>query len=148
MYPVVFCHYTVVAVYCFSAVCSCFILCTVIVHCKTFVPLFIEFLVYLSLLFDKHTVVFMLRAHGGFFFTRSAVSPQMYITTVCVSSCLDGKIAVILSWGRSVFVSRLVGYWLELGGMGLFVANGVLVRHFVGVILNSSFRWLLLENYL
>ena len=107
-----------------------------------------SFLFTLSLLFDKHTVVFTLYVSGGFFFTRSAVSPQMYITTVCVSSCLDGKIAVILSWGRSVFVSRLVGYWLELGGMGLFVANGVLVRHFVGVILNSSFRWLLLENYL
>jgi len=53
----------------------------------------------------------------------------MYITTVCVSSCLAGKVAVILSWGGSVFVSRLVGYWLGLGGMGLFMASGVLVRH-------------------
>jgi len=46
MHPVVYWHYTT-AVYCFSAVCSCFLLCTVIVHCKTFVTLFIEILVYL-----------------------------------------------------------------------------------------------------
>jgi len=52
------------------------------------------------------------------FFTRSVVSSQMYIT-LCVSSCLAGKVAMILSWGGSVFVSRLVGYWLGLGGMGL-----------------------------
>ena len=43
----------------------------------------------------------------------------MYITTVCVSSYLAGKVAVILSWGVSVFVSRLVGYWLGLGEIGL-----------------------------
>ena len=47
MYPLVFWHYTV-AVYCFSAVYSCFLLCTVIVHCKTFVTLFIEFLEFLD----------------------------------------------------------------------------------------------------
>jgi len=65
MYPVVFRHYTVVvAVHCFSAVCSCFLLCTVIVHCKMFVTLF-EFLVYLSPLFDKHAVVFTLYTHGA-----------------------------------------------------------------------------------
>ena len=46
MYPVVFWHYTVVAMYCFSAVCSCFLLCTAIVHCKTFVTLVIDFLVH------------------------------------------------------------------------------------------------------
>ena len=116
MHPVVFWHYTV-AVYCFSAVRSCFLLCTVIVHCKTFVTLFIVFLVYLSLLFDKHTVVFTLCAHGGFF-THSVLLSQMYITTVCVSPCLAGKGAVILSWGGSVFAARLVRYWLGLGGMG------------------------------
>ena len=63
------------------------------------------------------------------FFTRSVVSSQMCITAVCVSSCLAGKVAVILSWGGSVFVFRLVGYWLGLGGMGLFMASGVLVKH-------------------
>jgi hypothetical protein len=82
-----------------------------------FVTLFIEFLVYLSLLFDKHTVVFTLCARGGFF-TQSVLSSQMYITTGCVSSCLAGKIVVVLSWGGSLFATRLVGYWLELGGVG------------------------------
>ena len=57
--------------------------------------------------------------HMVAFFTHSAVSSQMYITIVCVSSCLAAKGAWILSWGGSVFVSRLVGYWLGLGGMGL-----------------------------
>ena len=55
----------------------------------------------------------------GFFFTHSVVPSQMYITTVCVSSCLAGKVAVILSWCGSVFVSWLDRYWLGLGGMGL-----------------------------
>ena len=114
----VFWHYTV-AVYCFSAVCSCFLLCTVIVHCKTFVTLFIEFLVYSSLLFDKHTVVFTLCACGGFF-TRSVLSSQMNITTVCVSFCLAGKVAVDLIWVGSVFATRLGGYWLGLSGMGFY----------------------------
>ena len=114
----VFWHYTVVAaVYCFSSLCSCFLLCTVIVHCKTFVTLLIEFLVYLSLLFVA--VVFRLRARGGFF-TRSVLSSQMHITTVCVSSCLAGKVVVVLSWGGSVFATRLVGSWLGLGGMGFY----------------------------
>ena len=59
----------------------------------------------LSLLLNKHTVVFTLYVRGGFF-TRAVVSSQMhmYITTVCVSSCLAGKVAVILSWGESVFI--------------------------------------------
>ena len=72
----------------------------------------------LSLLFAKHTVVFTLHVRGGCF-TRSVVSSQMYITTVCVSSYLAEKVAAILSWGGSVFVSWLVRYWLGLGGMGL-----------------------------
>jgi len=67
MYPVVFWHYTV-AVYCFSAACSCFLLCTVIVHCKMFVTLFIGFLVYLPLLFNMHTVVFIVVLCRGILF--------------------------------------------------------------------------------
>ena len=43
----------------------------------------------------------------------------MYVATVCVSYCLAGKVVVILSSGESVSVSRLVGYLLGLGGMGL-----------------------------
>ena len=82
-----------------------------------FVTIFIEFLVCLSLLFDKHTVVFMLCARGGFF-TRSVLLSQMYITTGCVSSCLAGKIVVVLSWGGPVFAAQLVGYWLGLSEVG------------------------------
>ena len=82
MYPVVLWHYTV-AVYCCSAGCSCFLLCTAIVHCKTFVALFIEFLVYLSLLFNKHTVVFTLCARGGFFYTICIVITDVYYYCLC-----------------------------------------------------------------
>ena len=61
----VFWHYAV-AVYCFSSVCSCFLLCAVIVHSKTFVILFtgVVFFLFLSLslLFDMRTVVFTLCA--------------------------------------------------------------------------------------
>jgi len=79
---VVFWHYTVVAaVYCFSSLCSCFLLCTVIVHCKTFVTLLIEFLVYLSLLFVA--VVFRLRARGGFFYTFCIVVTDAYYYCLC-----------------------------------------------------------------
>jgi hypothetical protein len=105
MHPVVFWHYTV-AVYCFSAVCSRFLLRTVIIHCKTFVTLFIEFLVYLSLLFDKHTAVFTLYACGGFF-TRSVLSSQMYITTVCVSVCHSiGRVLVGAEWDGLLWLVR------------------------------------------
>ena len=61
------------------------------------------------------------------------MSSQIYITIVCVSSCLAGKVAVILSWGGSVFVSRLLRYWLGLGGMGLIMASGVVVRHSIAI---------------
>ena len=128
MYPVVFCHYTVVAVYCFSAVCSCFILCTVIVHCKTFVPLFIEFLVYLSLLFDKHTVVFMLRAHGGFFYTFYIVITDVYYYCLCqFLPCRKGCSGPELGW---VSVCHLVGRVLVGAGWdGFLWLVGGLVRH-------------------
>ena len=37
-------------------------------------------------------------------FSRSSVSSQMDIATVCVGSCLVGKVSVVLSWGGSLFV--------------------------------------------
>jgi len=41
----------------------------------------------------------------------------MLLLFVSVPALLE-KVAVILSWGGAVFVTRLVGYWLGLGGMG------------------------------
>ena len=58
--------------------------------------------------------------HVVAFFTRSVLLSQMYITTVWVSFCLAGKVVVVLSWGRSVFATRLAGCWLGLGGMGFY----------------------------
>ena len=63
-------------------------------------------------------MLFTLYVRGGFF-THSGVLSKICITSVCVSSCLAGKVVVIPSWDGSLFVSRLVGYWLGLGGMEL-----------------------------
>ena len=125
MYPAVFWHYTVV--YCFSAVCSCFLLCTVIVHCKTFVTLF-EFLVYLSLLFNMHTVVFTLCARGGFFYTICIVVTDVYYYCLCrFLPCWKGCGGPELG---CVSVCHSVGHVLVAAGWdGLFMASGVLVRH-------------------
>ena len=43
----------------------------------------------------------------------SVVSSHMYIATVLCRFCLVGKVSVVLSWGGSVFVSRLVEYWMD-----------------------------------
>ena len=77
-------------------------------------------------MFDKPTVVFTLYVCDGLF-SHSVVSSRMYITTVCVGSCLAGRgcrgpnlgwVSVCLSAGRV-----LVGAgWAFMGG-------GVLERY-------------------
>ena len=128
MYPVVFGHSTIVVNW-FSPMRSSFLLCTVIVHCKTFVTPFIGFFyVYLSLPFDMRTAIFTLRA-TWWLVSRSVLLSQMYSTAVCVGSCLTGEVAVVMSWGGSVFATRFGRVFVGAGWDGLFVAGGVLVRH-------------------
>ena len=78
--------------YCFSLCVTVFFTALLLFTVRCFVTL-LNLLFILSLLFDTHTVVFTLYAHGGFF-TRSVVTSQMYITTVCVSFCVAGKVGV------------------------------------------------------
>ena len=82
----------------------------------------------LSLLFDMRTVIFTLCA-TWWLFSRSVLLSQMYSCTVCVGSCLAGKVAVVMSWGGSVFATRFGRVLVGAGLDGLFMAGGVLVRH-------------------
>ena len=47
----------------------------------------------------------------------------------CVGSCLAGKVAVVMSWGGSVFTTWFGRVLVGAGWNGLFMAGGVLVRH-------------------
>ena len=110
---VVVAHTVAVALYCFS-------LCVAVFF--TVLQLFTvrrlsHYLFILSLIFDKRTVVFTLYVCDGLF-SHSVVSSRMYITTVCVGSCFSGKGCGGPNLG---WVSRLVGYWLWLGGLLLVV---------------------------
>ena len=74
------------------------------------------------------TIIFTLCAMW-WLFSRSVLLSQMYSTTVCVGSCLAGKVAVVMSWGGSVFATRFGRVLAGAGWDGLFMAGGVLERH-------------------
>jgi len=63
------------------------------------------------------------------FFSRSVLLSQVYITAVCVSSCLAGKVAVVMSGGVSEFATHFGLVLVVAGWDGLFMAGGVLVRY-------------------
>jgi len=119
-------HTVAVALYCFS-------LCVAVFF--TVLQLFTvrrlsHYLFILSLIFDKRTVVFTLYVCDGLF-SHSVVSSRMYITTVCVGSCLAGKgcggpnlgwVSVCLSAGRV-----LVGAGWDFMGGGVYEASIVLL---------------------
>ena len=74
------------------------------------------------------TVIFILCA-TWWLFSRSVLLSQMHSTTVCVSSCLAGKVAVVMRWGGSVLATWFGQVLVGAGWDGLFMAGGVLVRH-------------------
>jgi len=78
-------------------------------------------------------------------------SVLLYVATACLLRPCWERLLVVLSWGESLSFSRLGGVLAGAGWLGYFYGFWSFSRAskiLLGAMLESSFKWLLLENSL